>query len=110
MCLKVLTFCCLIFQSLAGGPSFSDSSSSSEALPTGPVCMTCKYVLTQINNFDDISDENCILSESIPGIKTGIRITFIDAGMAPAYGYCINTNENVDLNEGNPLIDSYSFY
>ncbi|CAG9806546.1 unnamed protein product [Chironomus riparius] len=104
MVFKVFIFCGLIYQSLAGGPSFDVSSSSSSTL-TLPACMTCNYVLTQLANLDELSRTDC---DPGAGIKTLITLTFDQIPeIADKDGYCSRNNEPIP-NSWNPLI--YGFY
>jgi len=95
--LKVLIFCCLIYQSIAGGPSFQSSSSSSipASTSTRPSCWSCKIVVTLLINYDQIT-KDC---DPGSGTRTLIKLIFADDERPDLTGYCTNTNEYIDPND-----------
>jgi len=95
--LQVLILCCLVYQSIAGGPSYQSSSSSR------PMCMTCRYIVTQItSDFEQIT-EDC---DPGTGFRTGIRLVFA-SDRPDLSGYCIHTNEPISPNEWVPALADY---
>ena len=103
--LQVLIFCCLIYQSIGGGPAPQPSSSSSIPASTRPMCFTCRYIVTQMTSDFERTAEDCDPGTNVRNI---ITLQFY-TGRPDLDGYCSQTNEPIYPSEWTSVIADYIF-
>jgi len=103
--LKVLIFCCLVYQSIGGGPAPQPSSSSSIPASTRPMCLTCRYIVTQMtSDFEQIAVD----CDSGTSVRNIITLQF-NTDRPDIGGYCSETNEPIYPNEWTSAIADYYY-
>lgn len=96
--IKFLIFTCFIYQSFAGSPGYSSSSSSVPASSSD--CVTCRSVF---KDGQTLSDVNCN-----PGSATKVLTTISFLTNGSASGACKDPNVGIYGYEVSTEIDSYT--